>query len=234
MIATTSDTHPHSHPRLCKPLPSTIHYGKIMVTRPRFPVPNEAPAAASLVHYYLLWEMVTQPRFPILNEPHPRRWGTANDDPREDYVDKYNAAARYWECASYNAAGEYWECDVDRAAGTRQVTHLQTENGVGLSLVHPLLHTKFGSKYTKGCPLPLKGLACRVPHSAGGDARPARGRSSRTRTSSPSRRKARRRASTAGRAPPSGRRRAGSATTRCGRKVPYYTAPRTTPHTMLH
>ena len=33
-----------------------------MVTRPHSPILNEAPAAASLVHY-LLWEIVTRPRF---------------------------------------------------------------------------------------------------------------------------------------------------------------------------
>jgi hypothetical protein len=36
-------------------------------TRPRFPILNDAPAAAHFVHY-LLWEMVTRPRFPVLNQ----------------------------------------------------------------------------------------------------------------------------------------------------------------------
>ena len=36
-----------------------------MVAQPRFPILNEAPAAASLLHY-LLWDMDPQPRFPIL------------------------------------------------------------------------------------------------------------------------------------------------------------------------
>ena len=80
-----SEEPPTAHDPLCEE----------MVARPRFLTLNEAPAAASLVHYYLLWEMVTRPRFPILNElAPPLRRGSAAPPPPAGRSERFSPAAR--------------------------------------------------------------------------------------------------------------------------------------------